>query len=198
MDSQKEVYHLWVEYLKRSEAYQRFCDYVRARRDDPSVPVPEGLGGDKDGCPNPLVGVYLSFGDIFSYPFNEWWKWKSPFLAGNHERRSEGTVQDYLTGSASIEKDLDGCIDSFKRYEGREPTAEEMKRYFLQILEQQTRERHMLFLRVNLTGKPQGVYAPYYVPKSIVNRASDFFSLTIYDKKSIFCHIWKQEASHPQ
>ncbi|MDZ7695453.1 MAG: glycosyltransferase family 39 protein [Deltaproteobacteria bacterium] len=43
-----------------------------------------------------------------------------------------------------------------------------------------------------------GVYAPYYVPKSIVKSASDFFILTLYDKNSMFCHIWKHEASHPQ
>jgi len=42
------------------------------------------------------------------------------------------------------------------------------------------------------------VYASYYVMKLLKNKGIMIFELTLYDKYSIFCHIWKPKVSHLQ
>ena len=42
------------------------------------------------------------------------------------------------------------------------------------------------------------VYAPYYMINWLKNRLIIIFSLTLYDKYIIYCHIWKQKVSQLQ
>ncbi len=42
------------------------------------------------------------------------------------------------------------------------------------------------------------VYASYYVTNCLQNRDISIFRLILCDKCTIFCHIWKQRASHLQ
>jgi hypothetical protein len=44
----------------------------------------------------------------------------------------------------------------------------------------------------------QRVYASYYVINYLQNRIISIFKLTLCDKHTIYCHIWKQRASHLQ
>ena len=57
-----------------------------------------------------------------------------------------------------------------------------------------------LFAQVeSLLNRPDSwVYASYYVINCKLNRVISIFRLTLCDKATMFCHIWKQKASHLQ
>jgi hypothetical protein len=143
MSRDKEVYRLWFEYLKRSPDYKEFCDLVR-----------QWEAGRETKCPEKFKKfgrLYLDFGNVHDMPFKDWWEWKSARIGGD---RVPAPVENYLEGWASVERDLDGCIQSFKRFEGREPSADELKRYFMQTLQCMVDKQSILFLRVDLSNKP--------------------------------------------
>jgi len=86
--SDKEVYALWWEYLKRSEKYERFCGLIRKAKEngeydksfsDLFAVTEENI--EKDGY---LMSIFLNhmnnnfeyFGDVFNNSFDDWWNKK--------------------------------------------------------------------------------------------------------------------------
>jgi len=82
--SKKEVYQLWWEYLKRSEKYKIFCDFVR----EPIQKLKKGNAHRLSLSKELIISAFRSFasvdfdnmqnnyeyfGDIFTDSFDDWW-----------------------------------------------------------------------------------------------------------------------------
>jgi hypothetical protein len=85
--SEKEIYRLWWEYLKRSEKYKNYCDFIR---EFSKIKIKKGET-DKSPASDKLIKSsytleldelefdymhrnYEYFGNIFTNSFDEWWK----------------------------------------------------------------------------------------------------------------------------
>lgn len=87
--SEKDIYRLWWEYLKRSEQYRTYCDFIHKvikmkllneKNTGKSATLTKMIRStftlDKFG----ICGVdymeryYENFGDIFTKDFDDWWK----------------------------------------------------------------------------------------------------------------------------
>jgi hypothetical protein len=78
----KEVYRVWVEYLKESKGYKQYCETTEMRKTYPLEVITcyswaEGLSFSigLDGAETDFLKLYLVFGDIHSSKFNyeRWW-----------------------------------------------------------------------------------------------------------------------------
>lgn len=130
----REIYELWYEYLKRSGDYGEFCEWMRQKRKNKNIPVPEKFKKDEMGGAHIVVSIFLRWHDVHMWPFDTIW---------DHFLKVEQWNDDYWKDKPDtsikyypyfVQKDLDCCIESFRTYENREPTAEELRDYFLQIL----------------------------------------------------------------
>lgn len=85
--SEKEVYRLWWEYLKRSEKYKTFCAFIRKaiqklKKGDIDKPAvldklitPLFTSGKFNSDEIDYMNRYFEkFGDIFTEDFDDWWK----------------------------------------------------------------------------------------------------------------------------
>ncbi|HBR17149.1 MAG TPA: hypothetical protein DD725_06025 [Deltaproteobacteria bacterium] len=146
---EERFYRLWIEYLKRSEDYKEFCEIIRKKRKNPSLPIPDKF--KHSGTRYPANGY--RFGDIFDkrWTFKEWWKYhkkKAAFHNGypveyycarrilqiKGEFIPNDIVEDY---AEYFQRDMDICIQQFKFYNKRkEPTLSEFKECFLYHLKQ--------------------------------------------------------------
>lgn len=161
MDNPKEIYRLWFEYLRRSDDYREFCEWFRARHKDPSLPVPDKFKKDSRGGLPSIVSTFVDFLDVHSCDFDDWWNGQKDRLERIKGSQQPGAVEDYVTGCGSIEDDLNLCIDVFKRLEGREPSANELKDWFLQAFLKGEGGRRMLLLRVDLAYEAKDIKAEF-------------------------------------
>ncbi len=129
----KKYEHLKWEYLNRSEDYKEFCEFMRKKTKNKKLPIPEKFKTDKPGIWHPVVYRFHEYLHLnySSMTFDEWWKWREKNIKMNQKKSRP--VVDYLE-SKFVEKEIQHCIDSFKRFEGREPTLDEFKKYFIQLM----------------------------------------------------------------
>jgi hypothetical protein len=89
--SEKEVYRLWWEYLKRSEKYKIFCDFIReaSKIKIKKEKTVQSAASNKPIKPTFILNLnevefyymqryYKNFGDIFTNSFDDWWKTDKP------------------------------------------------------------------------------------------------------------------------
>lgn len=151
VDKEKEFYKLWIEYLKRSDDYKKFCEILKhnknlKKKKNPPLPIPGKFKHSRG-----YIGNFYIFGLIHDkqWTFEKWWKrykgkaffhngfpvddYISRWVLGvKEEFKPEGIVEDYVN---SLQSDMDICIRKFKSYnQGREPTLSEFKEYFLNEL----------------------------------------------------------------
>jgi hypothetical protein len=62
----KEVYKLWREYLKLSDTYKKFCEWMRRFQKDIKTPRPKEFI-------NKMDAIFAMFGDVHKEPFDKWW-----------------------------------------------------------------------------------------------------------------------------
>lgn len=83
--SEKEVYRLWWEYLKRSDKYKTYCDFIReyfkklkkGNADRPTLSKKFIVDTFHNFAPiefDYMQRNYEFFGDIFVKSFNDWWE----------------------------------------------------------------------------------------------------------------------------
>lgn len=86
--SEKEVYRLWIEYLKRSEKYKTYCEHIhKVLRKENKKRKTSGKSDALDKSIKTTVALKLNklefdymqrnyefFGDIFVESFDDWWE----------------------------------------------------------------------------------------------------------------------------
>jgi|GEM_PF-3638615 len=119
----KDFYKLWWEYLKRSDNYKEYCEFVRKFIKE------KGKFPQAEQCPekfqknyNGEFDVYLDFGDVFSRSFDKWWEIHKILETKRNEVTRE-KVEIY-----DINEEIDSYIEDFKKVNGREPTLCEFKK----------------------------------------------------------------------
>lgn len=124
---EKELYRLWIEYLKQSEDYKIFCQWAVEKRKKPNLPaVPKKFQKDKNGsAPKELLNYY-TFGNIHdsSFSFDDWWKHHKEKLSYAKGHKSPKTIEDF---TEHIGKYIDITAESFKRHHMRDPSLQELK-----------------------------------------------------------------------
>lgn len=107
--SEKEIYRLWWEYLKRSEKYKIYCNYMhefskikikKGKTNSPTAlkkPIKPTLTVDLNILEfNYMQRYFNNFGDIFIDSFDDWWKkfkpsqYKYPVFVLNHHDAIKG------------------------------------------------------------------------------------------------------------
>jgi len=134
---EKEIFRLWIEYLKRSDDYKEFCEWVTKKRKNKKLPPPDKFKKDPKTGSAPLeIFNYFSFGPVHDphWTFEEWWadhKKKLTYWQANSTSRAVEDCREF------IGRRIDSCLEFFKR-QGREPTLQEFKDYFLKRLNAET------------------------------------------------------------
>ena len=116
MEKEKWRYKLWREYLKRSDTYKKYCEWVREFQKDFKTSRPKELT-------NKMDGIFVMFGDVHKEPFNKWWESRKKIIRC---LEYEG-INDY---SKFIEGDIEDCVSDFQSKKGKEPTLQEFKEHF--------------------------------------------------------------------
>ena len=98
---------------------------------------------------NPYIMLLSTLSDVYNISFDEWWERQKVRLKRVFGYRKSGPIES----PASIEEDLDQCIDSFIQSEGREPSAYELRDCFVHFLKRESDKT--LLLRVDLTHEPK-------------------------------------------
>lgn len=137
-DSRKRIYKLWFEFLLLSKSYQDYCEWKRTKRKKTSDELPEKFG-KADVIISFIIG-YLNFGDIYKMPFNKWWEIKKSFFLTRKPNRSVVNFTNLL------ETEIVFAIESFKDAEGRDPSLNEFKEYFIELMDSPKR----VLISVNL------------------------------------------------
>lgn len=145
----KEFYRLWIEYLKRSKDYKEFCEILRKKKKNPSLPMPDKFKNSGTRYP----ANYYRFLDIFDkrWTFKEWWKYHKKsvsfyngiplkcyvarkILGIEEEFQPKRIVENYAD---YLQSDIDNCIQQFKFYkQGREPSLGEFRERLLYELKE--------------------------------------------------------------
>ena len=122
------------EYLKRSVLYKEYCEWSRAKNGNPS-PLPEKFIEKINGISvSPIEKTFEKCLDVHEINFNEWWVRQKMLLERAKASCIHSPVDNYVTGRVSLESDLDYCIDHYKQYTGREPSAQQLKYDFVEML----------------------------------------------------------------
>ena len=129
----KNIYRLWIEYLKLSVPYQEFCYFMNVRDKITLSPVPDELKG-KEG----LIVNYLIFGNIFEKSFEEIW----PSI--DFWNAVASPISDFGESISSL---IDDCIDNFKKEHGKEPTSQDIKNILVKTFDDPTK----LYIKIDLT-----------------------------------------------
>ena len=142
-----EVYALWYEYLKRSKDYKEFCEWMRKKRKNRNTPVPEKYHKNKHGGAHPFVFTFLRFHNVHKNSFKEWYKYHEEIRRNIRESGTPKGIENY---SDFVGYDINRCVDSFKRREGREPTIQELKNSLANLMK---KEKYALWLMVSPAGR---------------------------------------------
>lgn len=129
----KDVYRLWVEYLKLSLSYQEYCDLMKRKKEIPLSLLPNEFKG-KEG----LIVNYMIFGNIFEKSFEEIW----PSI--DFWNAVASPISDFGESISSL---IDNCIDNFKKEHGKEPTSQDIKNILVKTFDDPTK----LYLKIDLT-----------------------------------------------
>ena len=123
--SYKKIYRIWFDYLRASEDYKKYCSLMRKRKASPNWQLSQ-----KSRFQTKIVHVigYSHFGDIFRPTFDKWWEKKKSFLLSRSPKRS---VVNFMK---MMEEEMEAAIQEFKFAEGRDPSLEEFKHYFIERL----------------------------------------------------------------
>lgn len=132
-DNKKEFFRLWYEYLKESDDYKKYCEWMRKRREishtkeEPLAPAdrflppyPEGL----EQCENFVYfqGVFVQWDDIHAFSFEECYKAKKEFF------QEDMLITDYYP---ILENYIDNYIRIYKeKHPDKEPSLREFKDWF--------------------------------------------------------------------
>jgi hypothetical protein len=124
-DSRKRTYELWFEFLLLSKNYKDFCEWKRTKGKKASYELPEKF--NKLDIILPFTIGYHNFGDIYKVPFNKWWEIKKSFFL---TRKLSRSVVKFTVGT-----EIENAIESFKLAEGRNPSLNEFKEYFIGLMD---------------------------------------------------------------
>jgi hypothetical protein len=107
----RELFELWMEYLRRSESYRKLCELAKTTPFMLPTFLPDDLKGKKE-----LFSHYHAIGDIFNSSFEEVWERRQDFLS----------VTDTLGLSVEnwgqcVENDIDKYLQIFRKRYGRDP-----------------------------------------------------------------------------
>ncbi|MBL7175276.1 MAG: hypothetical protein ISS66_05560 [Desulfobacteraceae bacterium] len=165
MDDQKELYRLWFEYLKRSDDYKEYCEFVRLKIANPFLPYPDKFEGGGDSMAHKRLffqNVYKMFFNVHEINFQKWWQHRNEKIAFEQNSPSGGLIEelrttiifDYLEGLLNVEDGLEYCISNFAELEGREPTARELKDCYVGNLKDNP---EIMLLMVSLNFEPKDI-----------------------------------------
>lgn len=123
--NKKDVYRLWREYLKRSDGFMEFCKWMIEKRKNPDLPVPDKFKKTtKHGAPKELFNYFIFGNLLWSYTFEDWWKYNTENMNYSAEHTTPKSIEDFTD---VISDYIDRCVSRFKDHEEREPTIEELK-----------------------------------------------------------------------
>ena len=124
-NNEKDIFYLWREYLKRSDDFMEFCEWVIERRKNPNIPVPDKFKKTKThGAPKELFN-YLTFGNLLSpYTFEEWWEYRTENINHRKAHSIPKPVEDF---TEIVGDYIDRCVSRFKEREARNPSIDELK-----------------------------------------------------------------------
>lgn len=153
-DKNKEYCHLFYEYLKRSENYRDFCNWIRDQigiklpvprksKNDAERKVFDQIWGaclrwqktaaipeDERNGNHPFTALYLTFFDVHARTFEKWWeKYQEENIKNTADLIKKMSVQVYDRNS--LKHNINWCISSFIMSKKREPTIYEFRDYFL-------------------------------------------------------------------
>ena len=155
MDEHKEYYKLWFEYLRRSDNYKEYYEWRRGRKDNELRPLPRKFIDGSLAPPGTSIYemLYSTFFDVYNLNFDKWWEgYKIRIERFSGWAQKLEPIENCAVETESLEADFDQCIDSFKRSEGREPSANELKTYFIQSLNRGA--KRTLLLKIDLAYGP--------------------------------------------
>ena len=152
--NEKDIYHLWWEYLKRSDDYMAFCAWHRERAVDGNVPLPKQFRKVEGGIQNhPFTFIFSMFSDIHSetyrgrpYSFEVWWQRQAPILDMMKANGNSQVIRDY---SEKVTSDIQSCVETLKNQEGRKLSFKDFKGFFAKNMKNSFPPK--LYLEINLT-----------------------------------------------
>ena len=158
--SEKSIYRLWWEYLKRSDDYRKYCLWHRRRREEPGLPVPQKFQG-RDGSMESHIFYYIFgvFLDVHAdeyrgrpYSFDVWWERQKEILKARGRPAQTLTINNY---GETVQKHLQTAITALKKNEGRPPSFKDLEGFFAKFIKQAVPPK--LFLEIDLTVRETGV-----------------------------------------
>jgi hypothetical protein len=156
MDDQKELYKLWVEYLKRSENYKAFCEErLEWQRSD----EPLSLSKLAKFMMSQIAETYSAFGDIHSvdYNFNDRWGLRRQELDLLKKHPIPNAVDDYMNErQPSLQTDLTAFFKSPKEFSDAEIIT-----FFPRFLNRKLDGRNMMLLEIDLLQSRQNIKAGF-------------------------------------
>jgi hypothetical protein len=179
----KDIYHLWWEYLKRSESYQLFCAWHRERKEKPDLPLPEKLqAAAKDPSEHPLTYLFNVFLDVHAeayhgqpYGFEVWWdRQKHLIQAIQNAAENDTRVRDF---GRVVHDEMQSAAERLARCEGRPPSFNDFKGFFRKQLGQSMPPR--LYLEIDLTAPETG---------PLLKEINEFI---LKEKKSVRVRAWQ-------
>lgn len=141
----KSRYRLYFEYLRRSDDYKKYCEYRRARLNNPKMETPQEFIKHRS---ERFVCGYDFWGDIHSdsFSFDDWWNnTLDKFKLWEAKAGKRNLVVDYTN---IVEDDIDYCCSHYWDQKGLEPDLDDLKSFFPQWL----KSYGYAYIRVNLVG----------------------------------------------
>lgn len=127
-ENEKELYRLWVEYLKESKAYKIACERLSLIAGIiPTHKINEVHKASQDFYE---FLNYLRFGNIHdsSWDFESWWRFFQD------ERKQAEEVSPLYFWDLMVSDKIDSVIQSYIRREGTSPTLDQFKRPFVEAM----------------------------------------------------------------
>jgi hypothetical protein len=149
--TEKEIYRLWWEYLKRSDDYKHFCDWLRKQKDGIDSELQENIALFKDGKAHPFTHLIYAFKNVHTISFDEWWEWRKLELKEIKKNRQRVAIGSHFV---NFKSDFQHCVDDFKKAEGREPSIYEFKTLYINRIKNQP---YRLIIEVNIASNKTDV-----------------------------------------
>jgi hypothetical protein len=155
----KDVFRLWWEYLKRSDNYRDLCTWHQERRAEPSLPPPKYIRQSTTSInQHPLSFLFRIFLDVNAetyrrqpYSFDIWWKRQGETISQLHAKHKEQPIHDYRD---QVLKDMTLVANHLKKNEGKEPGFHDFAGYFAKHLRESIPPK--LYLEIDLIGEDTG------------------------------------------
>ena len=138
MEKEAWRYKLWREYLKRSDTYKIFCEWMGEFQKDIKTPRPKEFT-------NKMDGIFAMFGDVHKEPFNQWWEThKKIFRCFEYEG-----INDY---SKFIEGDIEDCVSDSNPRNAKSHLAE-----FKTLLSTMRNDKDIVYLCIAVGGRQKRI-----------------------------------------